>query len=151
MIAFGALPGLSVVLSGDDGFEDRVRQRAHGWCCPHRDLWDASRRTRRGTMNVELNALRARYGRMLVTLFWAHVPVIGLAAAWVGSMSPLTAMALAGAGRALSPAVEAAPHRPVTRNIAAVALVGEPALFLLVFEGTPGRWTCTCTSMPCWR
>ena len=25
--AFGALPGLSVVLSGDDGFEDRVRQR----------------------------------------------------------------------------------------------------------------------------
>ena len=27
VIAFGALPGLSVVLSGDDGFEDRVRQR----------------------------------------------------------------------------------------------------------------------------
>ena len=27
VIAFGALPGLSVVLSGDDGFEERVRQR----------------------------------------------------------------------------------------------------------------------------
>lgn len=27
VIAFGALPGLSVVLSGDEGFEDRVRQR----------------------------------------------------------------------------------------------------------------------------
>ena len=52
-------------------------------------------------MNVELNALRARYGRMLVTLFWAHVPVIGLAAAWVGSMSPLTAMALGGGLAAL--------------------------------------------------
>lgn len=27
VIAFAALPGLSVALSGDDGFEDRVRQR----------------------------------------------------------------------------------------------------------------------------
>ncbi|WP_347917172.1 response regulator [Paracoccus marcusii] len=87
-------------------------------------------------MNVELNALRARYGRMLVTLFWAHVPVIGLAAAWVGSMSPLTAMALAGGLAALYHLLwRLRRTRPVTRNIAAVALVGEPALFLLAFEG----------------
>ena len=69
-------------------------------------------------MNVELNALRARYGRMLVTLFWAHVPVIGLAAAWVGSMSPLTAMALAGGLAALYHLLwRLRRPRPVTRNI----------------------------------
>ena len=87
-------------------------------------------------MNIELNALRARYGRMLVTLLWAHVPVIGLAAKWVGSMSPITAMA---AAAALAAIYQLSWHwmrtAPVTRNIAAVVLVAEPALFLLVFEG----------------
>lgn len=87
-------------------------------------------------MNIELDALRARYGRMLVTLLWAHVPVIGLAARWVGSMSPLVAMAAA-AGLALIYHLcwRWKGTAPVTRNIAAVALVAEPALFLLVFEG----------------
>ncbi|MFN4061059.1 MAG: response regulator [Paracoccus hibiscisoli] len=87
-------------------------------------------------MNVELNALRARYGRMLVTLLWAHVPVIGLAARWVGGMSPLVAMT---AAAVLAAIYQLTWHwkrtAPVTRNIAAVVLVAEPALFLLVFEG----------------
>lgn len=87
-------------------------------------------------MNVELNALRARYGRMLVSLFWAHVPVVGLAASWVGSMSPVRAMALAAALAALYHLVWTRHGTaPVTRSLSAVALVGEPALFLLVFDG----------------
>ncbi|WP_405406446.1 response regulator [Paracoccus sp. Ld10] len=89
-------------------------------------------------MNVELNALRARYGGLLVTLFWAHVPVVGFAAAWVGSMSPVVAVfAAAGLATIYQLLWTVRGNQPMTRNFAAVALVGEPALFLLVFEGHP--------------
>lgn len=87
-------------------------------------------------MSIELNGLRTRYGRLLVILFWAHVPLLGLAALWVGLMDPWLAMAL---GAGLAVAYHLCWWRygtaPVTRNLSAVVLVGEPALFLLVFDG----------------
>lgn len=39
-------------------------------------------------MSQQLFILRERFSRLLVLLFWAHVPILGLAAAWNQRMSP---------------------------------------------------------------
>lgn len=89
-------------------------------------------------MKVELDRLRTGYSVLLVWLLWAHVPVMGLAALWNKAMSVSTAM-LAAAFLALTYQIARrnAPIAPMTRNIATVALIGEPALLLLLFTGHP--------------
>lgn len=86
-------------------------------------------------MNTELEGLRQRFGRFLIVLLWAHVPVLGLAAS-------LTSHSIGGA--MLSGAFLAAAYHltwwrsgvaPVTRYLSAVALVGEPALLLYLLSG----------------
>ncbi|MCB5411255.1 response regulator [Pseudogemmobacter faecipullorum] len=88
-------------------------------------------------MTPELDSMRSRFGRLLVLLLWAHVPLIA-GVAWLNGQSPL----LAG----LAPAALAACYHasyqlrgiaPVTRYISAIALMGEPALLVFVMRGHP--------------
>jgi hypothetical protein len=46
-------------------------------------------------MTIELDNIRARFGRLLVLLFWLHVPLLALVAALVGHS--VAGAALAGA------------------------------------------------------
>lgn len=89
-------------------------------------------------MKVELNLLRERFGRLLVVLFWAHVPILGLAALWHHRMAPASAM-LAGAAIALT--YQLIRHfygtSPPARHASAVLLIAEPSLLLLLFAGDP--------------
>ncbi|MCZ0963733.1 hybrid sensor histidine kinase/response regulator [Paracoccus benzoatiresistens] len=89
-------------------------------------------------MNGELDLLRARFGRFLVILLWAHVPLIGVASLAAGTV-PVGAGLFCGALLAAICHLAWARHgiAPITRNVAAVVLIGEPALLLLVFEGHP--------------
>ncbi len=89
-------------------------------------------------MTADLNRLRERYAGLLVWLLWAHVPVMGLAASWNNAMPVASAMLVAGI-MALVYQVSYWRHGtdPVARNIATVALIGEPALLLLLFMGHP--------------
>ncbi|WP_068092849.1 response regulator [Novosphingobium rosa] len=88
-------------------------------------------------MNLELDSLRRHFGRLLLALLWAHVPLLGLVA-WVMGRSPVFPM-LAGA------VLAGAYHliwlqrgiAPATRYLSAVALVGEPALLLFLLRGHP--------------
>jgi len=88
-------------------------------------------------MNLELDSLRRHFARLLLMLLWAHVPVLGLAA-WYMGRSIVSAM-LAGA------VLAGAYHliwlqrgiAPATRYLSAVALVGEPALLLFLLRGHP--------------
>nr|WP_252727148.1 response regulator [Paracoccus sp. C2R09] len=87
---------------------------------------------------MELDILRGRFGGMLVPLFWAHVPLMGLTAAWTGGMPVALAVfwsVLLGAIYHL--AWRAWGIAPTTRYLAAVALVAQPAMLLLIFRGHP--------------
>ncbi|WP_282602504.1 ATP-binding protein [Paracoccus sp. PARArs4] len=89
-------------------------------------------------MRSELDKLRTRFGAMLVLLFWAHVPVMALAATmtdrmpvWIaGGVSVALAVTYQLAWRAWGIA-------PRTRYLAAVALVAQPAMLLLILRGHP--------------
>ena len=85
-------------------------------------------------MSTELENLRARFGRFLVALLWLHVPVLG-AVAWLTGFSVAGAMA---AGAVVAGAYHLMWWRygtaPSTRYLSAVALVGEPALFLYLLR-----------------
>ncbi|HWU03025.1 MAG TPA: response regulator, partial [Novosphingobium sp.] len=85
-------------------------------------------------MTAELDKLRARFGRFLVFFLWGHVPALALIA-WALGRSAVGAGAaaafLAGvyhlqwARRGIAPS---------TRYLSSVALVGEPALLLLLLR-----------------
>jgi len=88
-------------------------------------------------VSIELDSLRARFGRFLVFLLWFHVPALSIVA-W------LTGHSIAGA--ATAGAVLAGAYHLTwrhcgiaarTRYISAVALVGEPALLLYLMRGNP--------------
>ncbi|MBA4490204.1 response regulator [Paracoccus sp. S1E-3] len=89
-------------------------------------------------MIAEFDALRRRYAVLLAWLLWAHVPVMGLAALWNGAVAVPTAVAVA---TLLALIYHLTYLRfgtaPVTRNIATVVLIGEPALLLVLFAGHP--------------
>lgn len=86
-------------------------------------------------MNVELDKLRFQSGRLLLALFWAHVPLFAIVALLTGG-APVTA-AIAGA------VVAGSYHlmwwrngpAPATRYISAVALMAEPAILLVLLRG----------------
>ncbi len=86
-------------------------------------------------MGIELDRLRARFGGFLVPLLWAHVPLLA-AVAWLTERS-VTGATLAGA--VLAGAYHLTWHRcgttAPTRYLSAVALVGEPAILLYLFQG----------------
>lgn len=88
-------------------------------------------------MTDEIEALRIRFGRFLVVLLWLHVPLFALIAQIQHQSVMLAALAggvLAGAYHAmwLSQGPSAA-----TRYLSAVALMGEPAILLVLFQGHP--------------
>ncbi|WP_421993491.1 response regulator [Roseococcus sp.] len=84
-----------------------------------------------------LDRLRRRFGVAFVWLMWLHVPVLALEAVLVGR-PPLAPALLAGC-------LAAAYHlcwwisgpAPVTRYVAAVALIGQPALMVYLLTGHP--------------
>ncbi|WP_395397253.1 response regulator [Novosphingobium sp. BL-8A] len=88
-------------------------------------------------MNDEIEALRGRFGRFLVFLFWLHVPLHALVALIQGE-SPLYA-ALAGTVLAASYHLMWALQgpAPATRYLSAVALMGEAAILLFLLRGHP--------------
>ncbi|RCW79628.1 hybrid sensor histidine kinase/response regulator [Paracoccus lutimaris] len=89
-------------------------------------------------MSHELQHMRERFGALLVWLLWAHVPVLALAAYWNQAMSVPAAVL---AGSVLAAVYHITWLRrgtaPATRNLSAIALVGEPALLLVLFAGHP--------------
>lgn len=89
-------------------------------------------------MNSEINRLRERFGGLLVWLLWAHVPLFGAAAAWNKAMPIVTAMMI---GAILAAIYHLTWLRfgtaPVTRYLASVVLIGEPAFLLVLFSGHP--------------
>ena len=88
-------------------------------------------------MNLELDSLRQHFGRLLVALLWAHVPLLGLVA-WLMGHGVVTALlastSLAGAYHLIWWRKGIAPS---TRYLSAVALVGEPAILLVLLRGHP--------------
>lgn len=88
-------------------------------------------------MNVELDQLRRKSGRLLLALFWAHVPLFAVVAFMTGH-SPMAA-ALAGAVVAGSYHLMWLRHgiAPATRYLSAVALMAEPAILLVLLRGHP--------------
>ncbi len=88
-------------------------------------------------MSVELDGLRARFGRFLVGLLWGHIPLL-CAISWIAGHS----MAWAAVGGAVLAAAYHLTWRragtgPATRYLSAVALMGEPALLLYLMRGHP--------------
>ena len=86
-------------------------------------------------MNVELDTLRLHFGRFLVALFWAHVPLLAMVAVLTGH-SPIAA-GLAGAVLAGSYhwLWRSRGIAPATRYLSAIALMGEPAILLVLLRG----------------
>jgi signal transduction histidine kinase/DNA-binding response OmpR family regulator/HPt (histidine-containing phosphotransfer) domain-containing protein len=88
-------------------------------------------------MTIELDTLRVQFGRFLLPLFWAHVPLLAAVAMLTGH-SPLGA---AGAGALLAGAYHLMwRHQgiaPATRYLSAIALMGEPAILLFLLRGHP--------------
>jgi len=86
-------------------------------------------------LNVELDKLRLHFGSFLVVLFWAHVPLLAVVA-FVAGHSPLGA---AFAGAVLAGSYHLTWRRsgigPATRYLSAVALMGEPAILLVLLRG----------------
>lgn len=89
-------------------------------------------------MSTEFKLLRERFGRLLVFLLWAHVPIMGLAA-WWNQVFSVTVAIIASASLAAVYHITWARFgiSAVTRNISAIILVGEPSLLLLLFSGHP--------------
>lgn len=88
-------------------------------------------------MIIELDNIRARFGRLLVLLFWLHVPLLALVAALVGRSV---------AGAALAGALLAGAYHltwrtngtgPATRYLSAVALMGQPSLLVYLLSDNP--------------
>jgi len=86
-------------------------------------------------MVSELDKLRARFGRFLVMLLWAHVPALAGIALFTGH-APVDA-ALAGAFLAGAYHLQwrYAGIAPSSRYVSAIALMGEPAILLYLLRG----------------
>lgn len=88
-------------------------------------------------MTIELDTLRYHFGRFLVPLFWAHVPLLATVALLTGHS--VVGAALAGA--LLAGAYHLTWWRqgiaPATRYLSSVALMGEPAMLLFLMRGHP--------------
>ncbi|KFI29290.1 histidine kinase [Haematobacter massiliensis] len=86
-------------------------------------------------MNPELDALRRRFGRFLVPLLWAHVPLLAVMAQ-LGGRSVITAVAT---GVFLAGAYHLTWRRhgiaPPTRFLSAVVLMAEPAVIIGLLDG----------------
>lgn len=86
-------------------------------------------------MTIELDKVRFHFGRFLLPLFWAHVPLLAAVAMMTGH-SPLGA---ASAGALLAAAYHLTWWRqgiaPATRYLSAIALMGEPAILLFLMRG----------------
>ena len=86
-------------------------------------------------MIVELDTLRNRFGRFLLVLLWAHVPILA-AIAWLNGF-PIAKSAAIGA------MIAGAYHitwlrqgiAPATRYLSAIALMAEPAILLFLLRG----------------
>jgi hypothetical protein len=102
-------------------------------------------------MTIELDNIRARFGRLLVLLFWLHVPLLALVAALVGHSVAGAALAGALLAGAYHLTWRANGAGPATRYLSAVALMGSPRCWSICCPTIRGRWTCTCISSPCWR
>ncbi|RJE81258.1 hybrid sensor histidine kinase/response regulator [Paracoccus sp. JM45] len=89
-------------------------------------------------MTSEIDGLRERFGAMLVWLLWAHVPVLAAAAAWNHGMPVVVAVL---AGSLLAGAYHLTWRRRgnvrMSRNLAGIALIGEPAFLVVLFSGHP--------------
>lgn len=89
-------------------------------------------------MKTEINGLRERFGAMLVWLLWAHVPLLAAAAAWNNVMSVPAAVL---AGMILAGIYHLTWWRlgniRISRNLAGIALIGEPAFLVVLFAGHP--------------
>lgn len=86
-------------------------------------------------MILELDELRARFGRFLLLLFWAHVPFLAVIAVVTGHSPLPIAIAAAALAGTYHFAWARSGIAPSTRYISAVVLVGEPALLLLLLSG----------------
>lgn len=86
-------------------------------------------------MIAELDTLRNRFGRFLLLLLWAHVPILGMVA-WLNDASVSWSV---GAGTALAATYHVMWWRhgiaPATRYLSAIALMAEPALLLFLLHG----------------
>jgi two-component system, sensor histidine kinase and response regulator len=86
---------------------------------------------------AEIDTLREKFSRFLTILYWLHVPLVAIVAEAVGQ-SPAAPTALA---VILAASYQLSLWRwgiaPATRFISAVALVGEPALFVYLLTGSP--------------
>ncbi|MDQ1900567.1 response regulator [Paracoccus sp. WLY502] len=87
-------------------------------------------------MTDQLNRLRQRFGQLLVLVFWCHVPLLGIVALLTGTM-PVSGAMLIGAVMAAIYQVTwyRAGTAPVTRHVAAVLLIGQPSLLLVLLQG----------------
>ncbi|WP_246623273.1 response regulator [Sphingomonas colocasiae] len=85
----------------------------------------------------ELDKLRTRFARFLVPLLWLHVPVLAITAAIVDR----SVLGAALAGILLAGAYHFAWWRggiaPANRYLSAIALMGEPALFVYLLSNNP--------------
>lgn len=84
---------------------------------------------------IELDQLRFHFGRFLLALFWAHVPLLAAVAMLTGH-SPIWA-ALAGTFVAATYHMTWAREgiAPATRYLSVVGLMGQPAILLLLLRG----------------
>ncbi|WP_232493299.1 response regulator [Novosphingobium kaempferiae] len=86
-------------------------------------------------MNAELDKLRFQSGRLLLALFWAHVPLFAIVALLTGGapvMAALSGVIVAGSYHLMWWRKGAA---PATRYLSAVALMAEPAILLVLLRG----------------
>ncbi len=86
-------------------------------------------------MIAELDTMRVRFGRFLVILLWAHVPIL-MGVAWAQGAAIVQTFV---AGAALASAYHLMWWRhgiaPATRYLSAIALMAEPAILLFLLHG----------------
>jgi signal transduction histidine kinase/DNA-binding response OmpR family regulator/HPt (histidine-containing phosphotransfer) domain-containing protein len=88
-------------------------------------------------MTSELDNIRNRFGRLLLGLFWLHVPLMALVAALVGRSAVGAGLAAALLAGAYHLTWRSNGAGPATRYLSAVALMGEPALLVYLLSDNP--------------
>ncbi len=88
-------------------------------------------------MTFELDRLREHFGRLLLLLFWGHVPATGLIAFSTGHSVPITMLSAAILAGAYHLCWRFEGIAPATRYLSSVALMGEPALLLFLLRNHP--------------
>jgi len=99
----------------------------------------------------DLDRIRGHFAALLVVLSWFHVPLL----AAVATINDRPAAPAVIVDIVLAAILTLSWWRsgiaPVTRYVSAVVLMAQPACCSSCSAVIPGRWTCTCTSSPCWR